>query len=63
MEKCCGNCINWQGDIDKPYLDGRCNSIKSKLEANVVYGWDGGYVESYNTEVDFCCNLHKFKSR
>lgn len=60
----CGNCTFWE--VQTAYSDGsgdgKCTKIAEKARAEVVYGWEGGYIEMYVTESDFGCNLHKEKT-
>lgn len=50
----CEDCKHWQ----HMFADyGKCSEIASKLDIELVTGWDGGYVKHIETEVEFGCNL------
>ena len=63
MNKCCGNCKYWSKFTAYELIAnfGTCSKIGSKIEANVEYGMDGGYVEGFESEEDFCCSLYEDK--
>jgi hypothetical protein len=56
----CGTCKFWKKTTDYKSLpeEGTCSEIGEKVTADVHYGWDGGYIRTYETEEDFCCSLH-----
>lgn len=61
--KNCRTCKFWEKTTDFIGVpnDGVCGAIKQKVTADLVTGWDGGYVRSYETEEDFCCSLYVVK--
>lgn len=58
MSNNCKNCTHWQTIYGADYGEGRCDRILDKIEADVNYGWDGGYVDGIDTAEDFSCILH-----
>jgi len=52
---CCDTCKHW-----KPtgIYFGLCPVLIGELEIELKTGWDGGYVESIETENTFGCTLH-----
>lgn len=55
MINICKNCKFWDSN------DGICDEIKNKIEAELVTGWDGGYVKNFLTDEDFGCVLWEEK--
>ena len=47
---------NWQ--YDNAINSGTCKEIRDGMEIEVHYGWDGGYVQSIETEGNFGCVFH-----
>lgn len=52
----CRTCQHWDRYEDK---EGRCYKIIDKALPNVIYGWDGGYIDGIDTDADFGCTLHE----
>jgi hypothetical protein len=59
----CGTCKYWKAftQYENVPNTGDCSEISEKVNAEVEYGWDGGFVRAYETEEDFGCNLWKKK--
>jgi len=57
----CVNCKHWTADtyesLEPKHSFGECSTIRDKLDIEVHYGWDGGYVMTVETEGDFGCVL------
>lgn len=58
-DKQCKNCIYWKQFTEYEYENisnsGKCSEIIDSLVINIECGWDGGYVESIETEEGFYC--------
>lgn len=57
----CKTCKFWKQttNYENVLNEGVCSELPKKITTNLVLGWDGGYVESIETEEDFGCNLHQ----
>lgn len=50
----CGNCTHWK---PSGYSYGKCSEIGGALDIEIDAGWNGGVVDSIETEDSFGCNL------
>lgn len=60
----CGTCKYWTKTNDYGgtiSADGLCSEIENKLTININYGYEGGYIEGYETDECFGCILWKLK--
>jgi len=58
----CLSCKFWKQntfyDYEGAVNDGFCSELGSELTIELKTGWDGGYVDSIETESTFGCVLH-----
>lgn len=61
----CEECKHWTQttfyDYNGVVNDGKCSEIRDKVDIDIHYGWDGGYINYIETESDFGCTLFKKK--
>ena len=63
----CEDCKHWEPSKDnKNYLPedyvGECDQIGAILDIELVTGYDGGYVESIETPINFGCSAFEAKT-
>ncbi|WP_028982853.1 hypothetical protein [Sporolactobacillus terrae] len=63
MNEICKTCKYWNPNKFNDYdpIDGNCEKISDKVEAELITGWDGGYVKNFVTDDDFGCVLWEGK--
>ena len=57
----CTNCKNWTPTKYGFGQHGVCSVIKDKIDVDITYGWDGGYINHIETEANFGCNQFEEK--
>jgi hypothetical protein len=57
----CDNCKFWKNITS--YGIGECNKLKDKVDVDLIEGWDGAYLNTFETEDDFGCILFEEKSK